>query len=56
MENNIPIKCPKCNKEIKQEIVELKAGGFLYLERCPQNNIHYKHYREPTFKEISEWI
>lgn len=55
MENKYPDRCPTCGIDLSVEIVALKEGGFLYLEKCPLDINHYEHYRRPTFKEIEEW-
>ena len=40
--------------DLVKEIVGLKEGGFLYLEKCPLNMNHYEHFRRPTYKETME--
>ena len=52
--NRYPDRCPRCDMDLVKEIVGLREGGFLYLERCPLNMNHYEHYRRPTYKETME--
>lgn len=48
-----PIRCPKCKELLSKEEIELKRGGFLWFEKCPKNYMHYHHYRQPEFCEMT---